>query len=86
MGGARPRTGASAAIPGGPVALDSQFPKLGLCKLRTSESEFLGNPLMDLEIPPLKVKNLLESNPLKYTFFVRGLTAGDQEHCLERTV
>ena len=29
---------------------------------------------MDLGIPPLEIKNLLESNPLKFWFLVRELT------------
>ena len=29
---------------------------------------------MDLGIPPLKIKNMLESNPLKSRFLVRGVT------------
>ena len=31
---------------------------------------------MDLGIPPLQIKNLLESNPLKPRFLLRGLTVG----------
>ena len=31
---------------------------------------------MDLRVPPLKIKNLLESNPLKSRCVVRGLTVG----------
>ena len=39
--------------------------KLRICKLRFTDSEFLGRFPLDLGIPPLKVENPLESNPLK---------------------
>ena len=35
---------------------------------------------MDLGIPPLKIKNLLESNPLKVRLLVCGLTAMSFTH------
>ena len=48
---------------------------LRICKLRISESKFVGNSLRTYEFPPLGIKNLLGSHPLKSRFLVRGLTA-----------
>ena len=44
--------------------------------LRVLESNFPGDPLskfMDMKIPPLRIKSLLESNPLKPELLVGGL-------------
>ena len=46
---------------------------LRIHKLRISESKFLGKFPMDLGIPPLIDKDLLESNPPKSRVLVRGL-------------
>ena len=55
----------------GPGTLRSRsIRKLRIHKLRSS-----GKFLMDLGIPPLRIKNLLESNPLESRFLVRTWTA-----------
>ena len=43
-----------------------------------AEPEFLGNTLRAWEFHPLRIKNLLELNPLKSRFLVRGLTVPDE--------
>ena len=48
--------------------------ELRIRKLRVVDFEFHGNSRMDLGIPPLEFKNLIESNPLKSRFLVCGLT------------
>ena len=47
-------------------------------KLRVSEPTFGRNCPMDLGAPPLEIKNLLESNPLKSRLLVHGLAARDR--------
>ena len=46
---------------------------LRLSLLRLLDSDFPGNSLMGLGIPPLKLKILLESNPLISRILVRSL-------------
>ena len=39
-------------------------------------SDFLGSSLLDMRIPPLEIKTLLESNPLESRISVRRLAVG----------
>jgi len=53
--------------------LQSRTPELRIYSLRISESELLGNSPRVLGIPDLKFENMLESDPPKSRFFLRGL-------------
>ena len=48
---------------------------LALSLLRLLESNFTGVVALDIRIPPLRIKIMFESNPLKSIMLVRGLAA-----------
>ena len=48
-------------------------------KMRVPESKFLGSSLMDLGVPPLRIENLPEPNPLNSGIYVQN-----QRHAIPR--